>query len=485
VKRNFASRGLALLCWLATSASAFVAKNATADVVLWKPENPEDGWEIFTNGRVAVFASYAKGDGTPQPATYADPVLTAADPTMPCDPATNPCTYTSPELHQVRAGGAGYSQQENYPVANPDGTLSPRVISRIDHMRLRSGFVGNVFGLGLRRRLNATTKVTAYIAYTAVVDSDSQRNIGPNGATSFLDAREGYVMIESAYGNFSLGRMGTLFNRGAVVTNFLLLHGYAAGFPGSVATIGNFPTAGMIGFGVLANGFASGIVYSTPVLAGIQLNGGIFDPAQLTGSAVERTKRPRYEFELTVDEPLGPNGNLHLYANGGLQSHYSRETPDIVETARGYGFGGRIKFGPVTVGAGGHRGEGISATYMGIPGESTYNQLYQLRPTTGVFGIGMVTVGKFDLSVGGGQSRIGVLKQDLELNPNGNINPATGFADPSYSWLSTQTAGAGAVVYHVSDYLHLAVDAIFTEFKWNLGERQRINFYNVGGTFTW
>ena len=88
--------------------------------------------------------------------------------------------------------------------------------------------------------------------------------------------------------------------------------------------------------------------------------------------------------------------------------------------------------------------------------------------------------------MGGGQSRIGVLRRSrAESESTVPINPNTGQADPKFSWISTQTAGAGAVVYHVSDYLHLAADAIFTSFKWNLGEAQKINIYNVGATLTW
>jgi hypothetical protein len=389
-------------------------------------------------------------------------------------------------LHQTKGGGINYDQKEVDPIPYPDGTPSPRAISRINHIRIRSGFTGNVFGIGVRRNLDATTKVTGYISYTAVVDSEDQLMIAPGGATSFLDAREGYVKIEALWGMVMAGRMGTLFNRGAVVTDFLLLHGYTVGFPGSITTNGNFPTAGMIGFGVLANGFASGIVYATPLLAGVQLNLGAFDPAQLTGTGFERTQTPRGEFELTVDERLGPNAKIHLYGNGGIQKHYKRAlNNDLSETAKGYGFGGRIQFGPVQVGAGGHRGIGISATYMGIPGDSTNNDANQLRSSTGVFGIAMVTIGKVDVSVGGGQSRLGVLQQDLAPNPNAVVNPATGQQDPKFSWISTQTAGAGAVVYHMTDYLHLAADAIFTNFKWNLGETQKINFYNVGATLTW
>ena len=90
VKRHFALRRLARLFWLAASISAAVANDAAADVTLWKPDAPGAGWEVFTNGRIGLFGSYAKGDGTPQPDTYGDPVLMMPNPNVPCDPMTNP-----------------------------------------------------------------------------------------------------------------------------------------------------------------------------------------------------------------------------------------------------------------------------------------------------------------------------------------------------------------------------------------------------------
>ena len=219
---------------------------------------------------------------------------------------------------------------------------------------------------------------------------------------------------------------------------------------------------------------------------GVQLHLGAFDPAQLTGTGYERTKTPRGEFELAVDEPLGSNMSIHLYGTGGIQDHYKRAADDsVTETAKGYGFGGRIQLGPVQIGSGFHRGVGISATYMGIPGDETNNDVNQLRETNGAFAIGMVSIGKVDVSLGGGQTKLLVPNGDLAPNPVGYVNPATGVADPKFSWINRQTAFAGAVVYHVTDFLHLDADVLFAEFKWNLGETQKINFYNAGATVTW
>jgi hypothetical protein len=482
VKRNSALRRIAAVFGLTASFAAFYAKTASADVTLWKPEKNDGGFEVFTNGRIGIFASYAHGDGYPQANTYSDPVLT--DPTMPYDPVTNP--WTSIQLHSIKGGGGiSYEFGQQYRVPYPDGTLSPKIRSSVDLWRLRSGFTGNVFGVGLRRNLDATTRVTAYVSYTAIVDATSQKQINNTQPPAQLDAREGYVKIEGLWGAFTAGRTGTLFNRGAVTIDFLYLHNYGLGFPGDFTSAGSFPTAGMIGFGVLANGFAAGFTYSTPVLAGLQLNLGLYDPSLLTGSAVERTKEPRGEFEATAEEPLGTTGKLNLYVNGGIQRAYrSNKTDDDPETIKGYGFGGRVELGPVHIGAGGHRGTGISTGYIGAPGEATYNDSSQMRDTSGYFVIGQVVLGQFAVSGGYGQSKIQVLNDDLVAQEM-PVNPATGVPDPKFSWLRSQTAFSGAIVYNVTDWFHLDVDAIFTTFKWNLGEQQQINFYNFGTTLTW
>ena len=66
-----------------------------------------------------------------------------------------------------------------------------------------------------------------------------------------------------------------------------------------------------------------------------------------------------------------------------------------------------------------------------------------------------------------------------------NINPATGAIDPAVSYIKSQQAVSGAVVYHAADWLHVDVDVISATFGRNLGEKQHVNFYNVGTTVTW
>ena len=74
---------------------------------------------------------------------------------------------------------------------------------------------------------------------------------------------------------------------------------------------------------MLANGFAAGIAYATPPIAGLQLTVGYYDPVTADGIAWERTKWGQMQSELTFDRRLGELGQASsLFANGGLQLLY-------------------------------------------------------------------------------------------------------------------------------------------------------------------
>jgi hypothetical protein len=422
------------------------------------PESVEDHWTYFTTGRISNFVSWAKGDGMPQATTYD--------------------LETGMPRHQVLVGtgGTGLAPSSARVVPKADGTPSNVLVYSIDSMRVRSGFTGNVVGFGMRRQLGPNTKVTGYISITSIVDSQSQKKYFLNPP----DVREGYLKIEGRWGTFLAGRSGVLFNRGAVETDFLYLHGYGLGFPADLHSSGGFPTAGQIGFGVLANGYGAGFVYSTPMLVGLQLSVGLYDPASLTGSSIERTKFLRPEFELVADEPLGRFGKVHLYFNGGYQANYQQDKSDaVVGNLEGIGYGARLEVGRVHLAGGGHRGKGLGLAYPGLPSDAVYDVASNLRDTDGFFAMAQLVLGKFDLNGGYGKTVIHMTTVDLTADPN---NP---FGDPGQSIIRTQAAFSGAIVFHASDWLHFDVDVMHADSRWDLGERQQINFYNAGTTITW
>jgi len=119
-----------------TPAPAPKEKGPTAIPPAPAPLATEDGWTFFTNGRLSNFVSYSRGEGMPQSTTYD--------------------VETGMPKHQVltNTGGTGLSPQSSVPATKMDGTpASMALVSTIDSWRMRSGFLGNQFIFGARRKL--------------------------------------------------------------------------------------------------------------------------------------------------------------------------------------------------------------------------------------------------------------------------------------------------------------------------------------------
>jgi hypothetical protein len=411
---------------------------ARAEVTLSRPAAP-GGWELFTDGRINTFFSYANGDGFP----------------------------LDRDGRLIRGGGApGNARREPLP-----GTTTGELTQgTMESMRVRSGFLGNIFGLGMRRQVTEHTKVIGYLSIWAHVESEDRRKYLPVTA----DVREGYVRLEGPWGSFLAGRSLALFSRGATEINYLYGHGLGLGFPGAIDFKG--PAAGHIGFGVLGNGFAAGFVYTTPILAGLQLTLGLYDPSSLVGSKLERTGLARPEGELTYQLALGERSKVVLFVNGAWQKLYERNGT-FETSAYGAGYGGRLEIGPVRLGVAGHRGIGLGLNYALEPSAATYTDGSELRESDGYYGQVQLALGKVDISAGYGATRIHALPVDWMPEPT------TG--QPKYSVIRQQVGASGGVLYHATDYLHFAADYFRAYFDWWLQEQQIVHFVNVGTTVTW
>jgi hypothetical protein len=416
---------LAIALYLAGSGAA------VADV----PLASFDKWEVFTNGRVNAFVSYGAGDSNPvaQPGEF------------------------------IPLGGGLNTEYDNIPRRGPDGMPLPGQGTFIS-TRVRSGFVPSVVGLGLRGALGERTTMTTYVSFWATIETESQRKTSPNVPTF----QEGYVRLEAPWGAVTAGRSLALFSRGAVETDYLYGHGYGVGFPGNINDRG--PTAGLIGFGVLAAFFSPGIVYATPALAGLQLSVGLYDPTPIPGNW-EQTRYLRPEAELTFDHQFG-GLKLHLFGNGAYQTLYN---PGSVNSATmiGGGYGGRLELGPVHLGASGHYGKGLGLAYALQGGAVSVgpSPANELRTFDGYSVLAQVVLGRFDLNLGWGMSRTYQLQTDIDA---GNI-----------SILKRQQAYSAVVVWHATDHLHLAADYLHGDARWFLGERQKFDFLSTGLTATW
>ena len=418
-----------------------VAGTARAEKVLLKDKD----WEVYTDGRAAAFASYVLGDGAP---------------------VTNGKMITMPDgtvVPEVINGG-----QWALPTKNDSATDQ----GKVNMMRVRSGFIGNTLGLGVRNQLLPDLKASAYIQIWAYVESDSRQKSNPNPA----DIRQGYAKIEGSWGSVIAGRTRTLFSRGATDINVMYAHRFGVGFPWDIANKG--PTSGMVGFGVLGSGFAAGLIYGSPVLAGFQLNVGLFDPANLSAGGWSRTQLARPEGELTFEHALGTIGKIVLFGNGAYQKVYkngycvpSPMTGPCDDAVAGFGYGGRIELGPVHLGAAGHYGKGLGLSYMLEQSQAATDPASFLRAFDGYYAQGQVVLDKFDLFAGWGITRLFLSDMDKTL--------------PQYSNIKHQMGINGGVVYNLSPNLHFDLEYMRAEGKWWLGEQQILNCFATGMTVNW
>jgi hypothetical protein len=394
-----------------------------------------DPWEVYTAGRVNVFWGYAIGDARPGGNLKGGGVDSSLDRIPDEDPAT--------------------------------GEPDPNSQGSIRKMRFRSGFVPNVLSIGVRRKLGETSLLRAQLSLWGTLETVGQRKF----ANVQADFREGFLEASGPWGAFTAGRFGSLFSRGVTTTDFLYGHGYGVGFWGGGGTYSPGPTAGLIGFGVLANSFSPGMMYTTPNLGGVKLAVGVFDPVNLPGSW-EATRTARPEFELTYD--LGAADSffkLHLYVNGAYQKVYSGPKD---ETVRGLGGGFRTEVGNFHLGAGGHYGKGLGL-YYALEGSDadTPGLGKEFRTADGYSIFAQYVLGKLDLNAAFGQSRIHLTDDDL-LPENVDNHP-----------IKTQTGISAGVVYHVNESLHLDVDYLRGMFRWYGTAKQDVDYINAGVTLTW
>lgn len=465
MNNGLTSKRLAVVVCLVVAGTAAAVRTARADTVL----SSGDGWEVFSNGRVNAFQSYVNGDAYPVP-TY------SSDPNMP-----------GVIIYEPKGGGLkALAERPVYLPPDPrSAALQP---GTIEGSRVRSGFLGNIFGFGVRRQITPWTRATAYISVWAVVESENRRKYRP----VLADVREGYLKVEGRWGSFLAGRSLVLFNRGGTTIDFLYGHGYGLGFPGDVDV--NGPAAGQIGFGLLANGFGAGLVYATPVIAGLQLSVGYYDPSNLAGTRLERTKWGRPEAELTFERPIGSMGKVVLFGNGAWQKLYQGDAT-FEKTIWGAAYGGRLELGPLRLGFTSHMGEGLGLAFAFDPSEATVTEDgSNTRFFTGYYGQMMLVFGRFAISGGAGITYISRLTVD-QLDTRDNDGDMTtdpsdddgqpGLDTPPNSYIKSQFGVNAGFFYRFTDYLVLGIDYFHADFKWWLGEHQALNFVNTGITMTW
>jgi len=469
--------------WIVGVALCLSAAPARGEITLVETKE----WRVFARGRMQAFLNYNQGDGLPR---------------SPLDANGNAVS--------LLAGG------DDSPVALKEGEDPNRVAGEIQDLRIRTGFVGNVLGLGFTHRLSDDLEVTGYTAVTTYIDSTARRKYAPVTP----DWRESYLQVTGTWGSLTAGRTLVLFSRGATEITYLYGYEYGLGWVGNVSTLGtNGPSAGLVGFGVLGNGFGAGISYATPNLLGAQLSVGLYDANNIPGSGtLERTRWPRAESELTYEAAFGRSAMLKLFVNGAYQKIYER-SGFRDQTIAGVGYGGRFELGPVHLGLAGHQGKGIGVNFALEPNDSGWHPSLPDRKFREVDGysvhLQVSPSEKFDLMAAAGITRIHRLDEDkydtrdsddddrnrdglVDANPALAATPALdddGVAGPDsvgFVPLKHQIGLSAGVTYHLSPSLHLALEYFRAMFKWHTpvpylagadGEEQNFDVVNLGITY--
>ena len=476
--------------WVARSLFAIalcsIPNRASAERVLANV----DGWQVYTDGRAGGFGSYAHGNGIPGPTVVFIP-----------DANGVPQPF---EIHSVQGGGFGSVGTQGMP--NSGNMVYDQ--GTIDIARIRSGFVSNTFGFGVRGPLTQWTTASAYIQLWAFVENFDRRK----GQDTPPDVRQGWAKLEGPWGSVQAGRVPALFSRGATQIDALYAHRYGLGFPGNIDN--NGPTRGQIGFGLLGSGFSGGAVYATPALAGLQLSVGAFDAVQLQGNGSwTRTRFPRVEAELTFERKFRDGwGKVVMFGSGLHQKVYKSGycTPTFVPetssnlpcdlTILGGVAGGRLELGPFHLGVSGFYGEGTGINYALEVSDAALDKIGNLRKTTGVYGQAQVVIRKVDLFAGWGITQVYLTDYDKNYKKPDPRDPRSMDPDMAvrdtankvlvWSVLKYQMGINAGVVYHVVPNVHLDLDFFRAEAGWwavngFAGQTQVVWVGNGGMTVNW
>jgi len=233
--------------------------------------------------------------------------------------------------------------------------------------------------------------------------------------------------------------------------------------------------------------------YSSPSLAGLKLQAGIFDPVRVLG-AWDKAPMPRPEGALSYEAKLGAVSLLKFEVEGMWQpvargaADASGKPTVIKDSVWGVAGGARIEAGPVRFGAAAFRGKGLGQYYALQNSPVAFNPAtYELRSFTGFYGQGALIFGPLQLAAGAGQVRIDLLEVDKK--------------DATLSNAKSQTGISAAAYYSASDSLVFGVDYFRFQTDWYgaptvdpttmavtgrlAPEKQVVNYINVGATYHW
>src|SRR5690606_3472026 len=165
------------LTGIVLAASMVIANTANAEVTLME----KDGWTVFTQGRVQTFFNYTQGDGFHSSSTGR------------VDPTTGQTVPGVIDGHgnTVPLWGGGARPRHGLLDA-PSGEGG-----EVKELRLRTGFVGNVLGFGIKRKVSDSLEIQGYYAITALITTNGRRKY----LTVPVDARETHATVLGPWGS--------------------------------------------------------------------------------------------------------------------------------------------------------------------------------------------------------------------------------------------------------------------------------------------
>lgn len=427
--RSF-SGGVAVLALL----SAWVTPS-TAHAQLPSPEplvvGKVKGWELSVDGRMSAFLSVSQGRPPPP-------------------------------------GSPTWQGFEDRPDADGD-TMSTRI---------RSGFVSNYLGWGLRKEVG-NHQISGRFALWGNISQQRDKTQSPD-----VDLREVYLRIDGPWGGVLAGRNMGIFSRGPISLDYDIVHNYGLGSPCMIVnrapSWGPIAACGHVGFGILFPAFNAQISYNTPQFAGLQLTVGLFDPATVKEQRYTRTPLPRVEAELAYKG----SKYVHAEVSGSWQRLGNETETDLNVDSTGVAGSIGLNLGPVQLGATGFagRGLGIWAAIEDYPVFSADSSGgYLLRRQKGFAALAALNIGSTKIAGGVGQTMVSKVASDPERFTALNF-PA-------------KQLGFSAGIYQgVLENVVLALDFFSAKTTWQDGvnddgepytPKQTMNFVNLGVTLVY
>lgn len=400
-----------------------------------------DGWRLATDGRVNTFASVAEGTGIP---------------------AGQPDNL-----------GAGTADVET-------------TTGGLHSTRIRNGFMMSILGFTGEKQVSPNFKVTTRVALWMNITGTRTKN---NFAQ--VDPRELYGKIEGGWGSFLAGSHLSLFGRGGILVDADIAHNYGLGYPCGIRDASG-GGCGMVGFGAPFPGFDPGLVYATPVLRGLQISIGLYDPATIANAQLDRAPLPRFEGEAKFDF----KDEIRVFASGFWQvlEGSPAGAKDLHANAWGAQAGGMLALGPIMLGGAAFEGSGFSPINYLEESVITADSAGVLRNARGGFGLGAVLINALNLKVAAGA---GVWHLDKNRDDSGAKTSTGGPSNPA---LIKENLGMTLGVYQTTGPVHFSLEYFRAQHTWYdrgvanatdptvvdiVTPQQVVNFVNAGMTVAW